>query len=264
MSRSEIDKFFIGKNQKGELKSYELDKRVITYVTSGEETNPLVIFIHGSPGSLSAFIDFLGDSSLLTQFQMITVDRPGFGFSNFGHGEPSLQIQAALLKPLLLDQKKNRPLILVGHSLGGPLIARMAIDYPELIDGLIMVAASISPDLEPKEWYRRPMASPLIKWMLPRSIRASNDELYKLKPQLEILLPHLKEIKIPTIVIQGKSDRLVPFENAYFAHQQMTNSKVTLVMVDGMDHFVPWSNPELIRNAIVEMVGDNDFITSKQ
>ncbi|MBX2894590.1 MAG: alpha/beta hydrolase [Cyclobacteriaceae bacterium] len=255
MSKSEIDKYFENKIPKAELKSYNIGKRKQTYLINGDSLKPLVIFVHGSPGSLSAFIDFLADTSLLKSVRMISVDRPGFGSANFGNAEPSLAKQAELLKPVLLAHKNNRPVFLVGHSLGGPLIAQMALDYPELVDGLIMVAPSIAPELEPNEWFRAPLATPFLKWMLPRSLRASNDEIYKLKPQLEALLPRWKEVQTPVIVIQGGKDSLVHPDNAVFAKRMMTNTTVEVLFVETMDHFVPWSNPELIREAVVKMVG---------
>lgn len=263
MSKSEINTFFADKKQKGKIIHYEEGFRIINYVIVGDEDKPLVIFVHGSPGSLSAFIDFLGDSVLLSQAQLISVDRPGFGAANFGNAEPSLQKQAALLKSVIEKNKNNRLVLLVGHSLGGPLIARVAMDYPALVDGLIMVAPSIDPALEPKEWFRAPLATPFLSWILPRSFRASNDELYQLKPELEKMVPRWSEVVSPTIVIQGKKDRLVPYENAFFAKEKMVNATVTLVMVDDMDHFVPWSNPELINTAILDMI-DHHRKTAKK
>lgn len=266
MSKSEIDDYFASKEVKGTFHSYQAGKRVITYVKARQENLPLVIFVHGSPGSLSAFIDFLADTVLLKVTQLITVDRPGFGASNFGYAEPSLQKQAEYLKPILETHKGNRPIILVGHSLGGPLIARMAMDYPELIDGLVIVAGSIDPELEPNEtWFRAPLATPFLKWVLPRSLRASNDEIYKLKPELQEMLPLWKNITTPTIVIQGKKDRLVPPENADFAKKMMVQAPLKVVLVDDMDHFVPWSNPELIRNSILELLtGHASLLNSAQ
>ena len=263
MSRSEIDNYFANKEKKGTFHSYYVGKRVITYVKAGDENLPLVIFVHGSPGSLSAFIDFLADTTLLKKTQLITVDRPGFGASNFGYAEPSLQKQASYLKPILEAHKANRPIILVGHSLGGPLIARMAMDYPELVDGLVIVAGSIDPELEPNEtWFRAPLATPFLKWILPRSMRASNDEIYKLKPELQEMIPLWKNITTPTIVVQGKKDDLVPPGNADFAKKMMVNAPLKIVLVDDMDHFVPWSHPELIRNAILELLSNNTSSTA--
>lgn len=263
MSKSEINSFFADKKQKGKIIHYQEGFRIINYVIVGDEDKPLVMFVHGSPGSLSAFIDFLGDSVLLSQAQLISVDRPGFGAANFGNAEPSLQKQAALIKSVIEKNKNNRPVLLVGHSLGGPLIARVAMDYPALVDGLIMVAPSIDPALEPKEWFRAPLATPFLSWILPRSFRASNDELYQLKPELEKMVPRWSEVVAPTIVIQGKKDRLVPYQNAFFAKEKIVNAPVTLVMVDDMDHFVPWSNPELINTAILEMI-DHHRKTAKK
>ena len=254
MNQSEIDRFFVDKEKKGVLQKYYVGNRVINYLKVGESSQPLVIFIHGSPGSLSAVIDFMGDTALLSKAELITVDRPGFGHSNFGYAEPSLQKQADLLRPILEEHKGQRPIILVGHSLGGPLIARMAMDFPELVDGLVMVAPSIDPELEPNEWFRAPLATPFLKWILPRSIRASNDEIYQLKPELEEMLPLWPRVKATTIVIQGKKDRLVPKANADFAEKMITQAPVKLILIDDMDHFVPWSNPELIRSAVLELL----------
>ncbi len=254
MSKKEVAVYFENKKEKGTLNTYGVGPRVINYLDVGPHDAPLILFVHGSPGSLSAFIDFLGDTLLTSRAHLITVDRPGFGHSNFGNAEPSLEKQAALLRPILEQNKMHRPIILVGHSLGGPLIARMAMDFPELVDGIILVAPSIDPELEPYEWFRAPLASPFLSWLLPRSLRASNDEIYKLKPELEEMLPLWSRISIKATVIQGCKDTLVDPGNADFAARMMTGTKVTLITVEGMDHFVPWNNPELIRRAILDQL----------
>ena len=48
---------------------------------------PIALFIHGSPGAWDAFISFFTDSTLYTTYQLISVDRPGFGKSNLGKTE---------------------------------------------------------------------------------------------------------------------------------------------------------------------------------
>lgn len=254
MNSSEIKQYFEKRGLEGHEHNYRMGDRVINYVQVGNDSLPLVLFVHGSPGSLSAFIHFLADTILLEKAQLISVDRPGFGSSNFGKAEPSLSTQVALLKPILEKHKDHRPITLVGHSLGGPVVARMAMEYPELIDGLVMVAPSIDPELEPNEWFRGPLALPFFKWILPRSIRASNDEIWKLKPELQEMETKWSSIRASTIVIQGEKDKLVPPGNADYAKKMLINAPLELVIQEDMTHFVPWSNPELIRDAILKLV----------
>ena len=250
MNKSQINNFFEKHRIDGKIVRYAIDNRTINYIESGADTLPHLIFVHGSPGSLSAFIHFFVDSALQRSVKMISVDRPGFGHSNFGNGEISLESQARYLKPVLESNTSGKPNILVGHSLGGPVIARIAMDYPDLVDGLIMVAPSIAPDLEPHEWFRFPLSTPFFRWLLPRSFRASNDEIYFLKPELEKMLPLWKDITSPVTVIQGGEDNLVHPGNAEFAQKKIENARVETVFVENMDHFVPWNRPDLIKQAI--------------
>jgi pimeloyl-ACP methyl ester carboxylesterase len=255
LNSKEVSEYFQKSNINGTQESYQHGFREMHYITAGEQTKPLVLFIHGSPGSLSAFIHFLADTSLTNHLLLVSTDRPGFGYSNYGNAESSLKKQGDNLKPILEKFHQNRPIILVGHSLGGPLICRMAMDYPNLVDGLIIVAGSIDPELEPNEtWFRAPLATPFLSWVLPGSFRASNEEIYHLKPELEEMLPLWKNIACPVTVIQGNNDDLVPKENADFAVKMLVNTHVDVVRVDGMNHFVPWSNPDLIHDAILNML----------
>jgi pimeloyl-ACP methyl ester carboxylesterase len=229
-------------------------EREINYAEIGDDSKPVVIFIHGSPGSWNAFIDFMHDSTLLEKVKIVSIDRPGFGDSGLGDAESSLEKQAMFIKPILEKYKINgNKIILIGHSLGGPMIARMAMDYPQLIDKLIFVAASIDPKLEPSTWYRIIGDSFLVRYILPKSLRASNREILYLKPELEGMLPFWATIKHPCIVIQGEDDVLVHPKNAEFAQKQLQNAEsVQVWLISGMNHFVPWSHPQLIREAILK------------
>ena len=250
MSSSEVKTYFDKNHVAGTQHAYKIGFREIHYVKAGDESKPLVLFVHGSPGSLSAFIHFLVDTTLLDKALLISTDRPGFGYSNFGNAELSLKNQAAILKPILEEYHVNRKVILVGHSLGGPLVSRMVMDYPQLVDGVIIVAGSIAPELEPHEsWFRAPLSTPFLSWLVPGAFRASIKEIYHLKPELEKMLPKWKDITCPVTVIQGMADTLVSCKNADFAEKMLVNTHVDVVRVEGMNHFVPWSNPELIHDA---------------
>ncbi len=70
MSKSEIGQYFQNKKYKGSIHQYETEtQRIINYLKVGDTGKPLVGFVHGSPGSLSAFIDFMADTILLKEAQ---------------------------------------------------------------------------------------------------------------------------------------------------------------------------------------------------
>jgi pimeloyl-ACP methyl ester carboxylesterase len=254
LSKADIDEQFKNTTFKPTEHRIKVLGREINYAEIGKDSLLVVFFVHGSPGSWSAFSGFMKDEDLLKKVKMVSVDRAGFGYSDLGNGEKSLEKQAAYLKPIVKKYKqKDKKLILVGHSLGGPMLARMAIDYPELIDNLIFVAPSIDPTLEPTRWYRYILDSVFIRYMIPRSFRASNLEILYLKEDLEAMLPFWENIHQPTIVIQGKKDVLVHPDNAKFAQKMLINAQsVQIWLKDDMNHFVPWSNPELIKEAILK------------
>jgi pimeloyl-ACP methyl ester carboxylesterase len=255
VSQKEIDTKFVGYSMKPLQHQIKVQGAKMNYAEIGSDSLPVAFFVHGSPGSWGGFIDFMKDTILLKKVKMVAVDRIGFGESDFGNGEKSLVVQAELLKPIVAKYKKSgKKIILIGHSLGGPMIARMAMDYPELIDNLIIVAGSIAPDLEPNEkWFRIPMDFMPIRILIPASFRASNHEILYLKPELEKMMPFWKNIRQPVIVIQGGKDVLVNPKNADFAEKMLVNAKsLKVVRVDTMNHFVPWSHPQLIKKAILE------------
>ena len=228
------------------------------------DTLPTVLFIHGSPGAWDAFISFFADSSLYSRAQLISVDRPGFGKSDLGEPERSLEAQAADLAPLLRLGHSNRKPILVGHSLGGPVAARLAMDYPDDVGGLILVAPSIDPDLEKFEWYRHVgNVFPFRQW-LPTEFDVSNQEILPLKRELKQMMPLWSSIRVPVTVIQGDADPLVSPGNAPFAKRMLVNAPVTIQMVPKMNHFIPWSRPELIRDAILHQLDQPTIADSAQ
>lgn len=226
-----------------------VDDRKMHYAYVDQGLDTMIVFIHGSPGSWSAFIDFFNADSLRNRFDIISVDRPGFGQSGFGVAEPSLEIQAFQINEVL-KQFPGKQKILIGHSLGGPVIARMAMDFPEAYLGMILVAPSIDPEMEEDEWYRGVIDTQVGAFFTPKEFEVSNDEILPLKGELEKMVPMWDQIKIPTIVIQGTEDSLVPKENAAFAKQMLPDSLLEVFLLEDVNHFIPWSHPEEIIKAI--------------
>ncbi len=235
--------------------TYQKEGRTIHYAQLGNDSlQPVLLMLHGSPGALDAYLDYLADTALSSQAVLIAADRPGFGYSDFGLSLASVARQASLLEPLLQKFARQR-LILVGHSYGGPLIARLAMDYPELVDGLIMIAPSIDPDLEPGTWWRKVLNVWGLRWLLPPALRVCNQEIIPLKSDLKNMLSDWPNVRQPVIVIQGEADKLVPKGNADFAKRVLVNSEsVEVQIIEGGNHFILWSRQPIIKKAIRKML----------
>jgi pimeloyl-ACP methyl ester carboxylesterase len=236
--------YFSNSNYPPQRHFYEAIGRRLHYVSTGDSLRQPVLFVHGSPGSWDNFKAFLKDSFLLQHCQLMSADRPGFGEAAKGGAEDELRLQAEALLPILKRQKQ--PVVLVGHSYGGPVIVQMAILYPQYIKGLVIVAGAVDPDLEPSNWYRFPLKYTPLRQAIPSFFRSSNDELLPLKNELQQMKPNWNKIRCPVVVVQGGKDVLVAPGNAAFIKQQLPQVKVTTIWKENMNHFVPWSDPDLI------------------
>lgn len=241
-----------------EFYDYEVDGKSMHYIHVGEAGKPLVLLIHGTPGSAGAFTSYLADSTLREKVQIVAVDRPGLGYSDFGNAERSLQRQAAAIQPIL-ERHQAEKVILMGHSFGGPVIIRLAMDYPEQIDGVVMVAGSVCPELEPREWWRGPLDWLLIRWILPPALRVANQEIMALYDELLLMESLWLKVDMPVTTFQGTEDQLVPPGNAGYAHKMLVNCPANKVnMIEGGNHFILWSLKDDIVAEMLSMLESMD------
>lgn len=233
-----------------ELKTLEPGGRPIRWAATGPEDAPIVLFVHGSPGDWMAWKGFLADPALL-HLRLLAVDRPGYGGSGRGKPEPSLAAQARLLAAVLeAEGARLRPAVVVGHSLGGPVAGRLAMDHPALVKGLVLAAASVDPSLEETRWFQVPASWSCLRWLLPPELDVCNQEILPLRGELQAIEKRWAELSVPIHVIHGGADELVPPGNADFLEARLPEDRARFVRVPAMSHFVPWRRPELIRAAI--------------
>lgn len=237
----------------------EANGRQIHYADIGDKKLPLVVFVHGTPGSWTAFAHFLRNPDLLRVSRMVSVDRPGFGNSGYGEWVKKLEDQAAFLEPILNLDRSGRGAILVGHSYGGPVVARMAMDYPDKVAGVIMVAASVNPELENHRWYHLMAMMPPFRWLTPKPFLIANEEMFPLKGELKKMLPLWENLTIPVTVIQGGKDKLVNPENHAFVESAAVNAPKSIQYYPDINHFIPWSHPELIKDAILKLLPESSI-----
>jgi pimeloyl-ACP methyl ester carboxylesterase len=120
----------------------EVDGERFHYVEEGK--GPPLVMIHGLMGS-SRNLTYALSSQLRDRFRVITVDRPGSGYSSRHAGTAAdLPAQARQIAAFIKTLDLDKPLVL-GHSLGGAISLALALDHPHAVSGLILVAPLTHP-----------------------------------------------------------------------------------------------------------------------
>jgi pimeloyl-ACP methyl ester carboxylesterase len=259
-----------------------------------DRPGPAIVLIHGASSNLEAMRQPLGEM-LARRHRVILIDRPGHGWSRRwreADSTPAIQgrmIDAALQKLGVAEA------ILVVHSWAGALGARMALDYPGRVAGLVMLAPVTYPWRGGVGRYNEiittPVIGPLLAYTItlplgyflaepaaravfwpqpmpenyvsdtatllllrPNSFLANARDLVTLKASVAEQAPRYGEIKAPTTVITGDSDRTVsptihsrPFASAV--------AGAKLIVLPGVGHMVQNAAPELVVAEIDAMIG---------
>jgi pimeloyl-ACP methyl ester carboxylesterase len=111
----------------------------------------------------------LGDL-LAKHHRVILIDRPGHGWSTRERETDSTpQVHAAMIAEAL-EKLGTGPVIVVAHSLAGGLGARLALDHPDRVAGLVMLAPVTHPWRGGVGWYNRAITTPVIGRLLAHTI----------------------------------------------------------------------------------------------
>lgn len=218
------------------VKDYE-----IAFIDEGDSENVL-IFIHGLGSYLKAWERNVPE--LKKHYRCIALDLPGYGKSSkqIHSGKVSFytEIISDFIKALRL---KN--VTLVGHSMGGQIATTFALDYPQQISNLILVAPAGF------ELFNDEEIELLKKIVLPKILFNTSDHqirsnyklnFYKMPDEAESMIldriliknddeffnyctivsnslfgllkapvyNRLKEITIPSLILYGLQDSLIP------------------------------------------------------
>ena len=128
----------------------------------GAPDRPVLVVLHGAAANLHDPENALGER-LGRRYRVLLIDRPGHGWSSAGtaadasspHGE------AALLREGL-QRLGVTSFLLMGHSWGGTLALAYALDYPQDLAALILLAPVAYPWIGQTSWYYELGATPFI------------------------------------------------------------------------------------------------------
>lgn len=228
--------------------------REIRYLTVGADSLPPLICLHGSPSSLSAWRALYTDTAFLNHYKVVAVDRPGYGYSNFGDVVTSLQQQVALLQPIVDSLTRNRKAVLLGSSYGGPVAAQLAMNLPHRFSQLVLMSASLIPGREKTYWVSYPMTAPLLEYLFPPTFVMSSKEKLSHRQELKTL-EHWDSIRTDVVFMHGNKDNLIYYDNAMQAMPLLRKARsVRLVTMDGLGHSVIFSKPDYIKNALLAVL----------
>ena len=231
----------------------EVEGRHIHYAMTGNDSLPTLFFIHGSPGSWDAFAEYMKDSLLLQKFRMVSVDRPGFGFSDYGQPQ-HLDVQSFWISRLFYLLANHKPMYLAGHSLGGPMVIKLAADNPQTFSGIVVISGSIDPKEEKPEKWRPWLYKTPLNYLVPGAMRPSNEELWYLKKDLVQLENDFPKITCPVYFIHGAMDTWVPPGNVEYGKKMLVNAPlVEITLIPGANHFIPWSKFTEIRTVLLKL-----------
>jgi pimeloyl-ACP methyl ester carboxylesterase len=225
----------------------------LSLLRAGDPRGTRVILVHGTPGAATAWNDYLLDPPRDTE--VVALDRPGFGDSGPEGAVTGLAEQAAAVAALLPTD--GRKAVLLGHSLGGPIVALVAAEHPAQVQGVVLLAGSLDPAQESIHPMQFVGAWPPVRLMLPRTIRNANAELMALKPELEKLAAWLPLIQAKVVIVHGTKDDLVPLANVAYVQARLTGARcVRTLLLEGRNHFLPWNSADVVRDAI-RQAGDD-------
>jgi pimeloyl-ACP methyl ester carboxylesterase len=225
------------------------DGYVINAWCIGNPENRKALLIHGSPGHWVDWVELYTNKGLIEDYCLVTFDRPGYGGTTVPP-DGSLEVQADIAARVMeYFCGEDACYSVVGHSYGGSVVEEVLINHPTRAIAGIYVAGTLSPEHQPRRWYNHVAAWRPVQWVIPEAFVASNIEMMILADELRKNEGLQANITQPITLIQGTSDLLVPYETVEY-YKNIKPDGVEYVIVEGLNHFIPWTDPYLVIDAL--------------
>ena len=204
------------------------------YVEQGNGT-PLVL-VHGIGGSTAGWAAV--QPQLAQQLRSIAIDVRGFGESDKPDGPVTPELWASDIAGLLDELQIDRAVIL-GHSMGGVIAQRFALDFPKRVLALILESTSSQVnDAARAYWEQQAGASDSPQWA--SAARAVSRIQFT---------SELNRIAVPTLILQGLTDPRTPPGGSVIMSRNIPGAE--LVMLEDTGHNIHQERPkEFVANVL--------------
>jgi pimeloyl-ACP methyl ester carboxylesterase len=209
------------------------------------EGREVILFIHGAGGGQYTWS--LQKGFFEKHFNPIIIELPGHGESE-GEGENEIGKYAehvyGFLKALHLSK-----VFLVGHSMGGAIVQTMALKYPEMIKGIVLVGTGARLKVFPmilneiKENFEETVKK-INQFVFSR--KTSTDLIEKgvigmLRCRLEVVhgdflacdrfdvMNEVEKFDLPTLILCGEEDELTPVKYSQFLQGRIKGSRLEVL-----------------------------------
>jgi pimeloyl-ACP methyl ester carboxylesterase len=266
----------------------EIGGKTVNYVSLGEGDAPPVVFIHGLGGTWQNWLENM--PAVAEGRRVVALDLPGFGRSEMPSEPITITLFAQTVEKLA-EQLDLGHVAVVGNSMGGFTAAEVAIRHPERVERLVLVdAAGISIAeagkisqyvgramveggnrgvTDPHRVLKRPGFIHLAFGAVMRHpTRIARDLLAEqltavgapgFGQSVQALLSYdfrdrLQDIVVPTLVVQGEEDVLVPLGDARKFEERIPRA-TSLILAD-TGHVPMMERPAIFNRALLEFLSD--------
>lgn len=245
---------------------------------------PVLVFLHGTWNDGTQWIPVI--EHLSQDYHCFALDLLGFGESECPKLHYSIQLQVECLWEYF-NALHVSEVYLIGHSVGGWIAASYALQYPEQVQGLILLSPEgVQPEGGGQSWRKErwlvgqpPIAYYLLRGLLPIARllgrHKSIEQALLLRQQLnrsttackllfgrrraeiqaELLQGRLQMLKVPTLILQGGKDRSQAIAQSQTYAHNTANSQ--LQMIENGGHDLPETSASLVARSIGEFVNSH-------
>jgi pimeloyl-ACP methyl ester carboxylesterase len=232
---------------------FKNDTLQLHYASTGADTLPMLLLIHGAPGGWWGYMNMLDDTTLQKHFHIVSVSRLGYGKSRLKHQRAvtSIETQAKSLINILEANHSSEPIIVLGRSYGAPIAAQLASMIPDQVKQLVLVSPVIDPEKERFYWFSKLGKNRFIQLFLPKEFNIATEEKYVHAEELRKTLPIWGKLTMPVAVLQGEEDWIGDPVNIDFARKRIGSNQSQYITIAKAGHMLTFSHLNMIKELIV-------------